>query len=143
MELQERLALMADLGMAAQRFRPAPARTIELIEQGLMWVHESKPPVHGMTEEGKLTFLRLLCEGSELDVGSLRRKGRRFNPTVSEFNAGAAFLDRLEAEARSGTRVFPNEAEAVFAAWLVHHLPGPPPPSDTPAPSSPDQTPQA
>lgn len=128
MELQQRLDLLADLSMASQGFRPPPARLLELTSLGLLWLHPSKPPVTGMTEEGKATFLSLLCEGSGMDPTGLALAARRLNPSAAEFDAGSSFLDTLEAEARSGTRLLPNAKEATFACWLCQRLPRQPPP---------------
>lgn len=126
MELQERLELLADLSMAAQGFRPSPARFVELTEKGLMWVYPSKPPLHGLTHHGKAVFISLLCEDSEVDEVALAKAMRKFNPSATEFTAGSAFLDLLEAEARSGTKLVPSAQEALFAVWLVRHLPSQP-----------------
>lgn len=128
MELQQRLDLLADLSMASQGFRPPPARLLELTSLGLLWLHPSKPPVTGMTEEGKTAFLSLLCEGSGIDPTGLFLAARRLNPSAAEFDAGSSFLDTLEAEARSGTRLLPSVREATFASWLCQRLPRQPPP---------------
>ncbi|WNH49614.1 hypothetical protein PDM28_04665 [Stenotrophomonas aracearum] len=128
MDLQTRLDLLADLSMAAQGFRPSPGRLLRLTSLGLMWLHPSKPPVTGMTEAGKASFLSLLCEGSGIDPVSLLAPAHRFHPSVEQFNAGTSFLDTLEAEARSGTKVTPTVDNALFALWLCRRLPPQPPP---------------
>ncbi len=128
MELQKQLDLLADLSMAAQGFRPSPARLLRLTSLGLMWLHPSKPPLTGMTEEGKASFLSLLCEGSGIDPATLFAPVHRFHPSVEQFNAGTSFLDTLEAEARSGKKVTPSVENALFALWLCRRLPAQPPP---------------
>ena len=140
MELQKRLDLLADLSMAAQGFRPSPARLVQLTSLGLMWLHPSKPPVTGMTEEGKAVFLSLLCDGSGIDSTDLFSSAQQFTPSVKQFTAGSAFFDTLEAEARSGTRVIPSVDEALFAFWLCHQQPPPPPPlADSAAGNGPEE----
>lgn len=125
------LALLADLSMVAQGFRPSPSRATKLVDAGVVWVMVDKPPQQGLTSLGKTALMSLVCDDALLDPADLAAATERLSPSVTDFASGTAFLDELESQARTGQKLRPTLEQAAFLLWLLDEMP-----STAPAPAA-------
>lgn len=116
----------ADLCMAAQGFRPSPARLTALCDQDLAWFQPGKPAQFGLTKLGKSQLMEMLkaCCCGTVDDPIASAKSMR--PNNAEFSAGMAYFDEFECNLRLGVRPEILPDRLAFLAWLIKEQPSAP-----------------